>query len=98
MTAQDDSNVLQLEPELLDAPPDRWKLPLVAAVDEDVPLRRGDQIGRMLRFGTDEVEIPDDLERLHAHVFGSRRVLRVDWRSPQRENQQAVPCVTCIHG
>jgi len=56
---QEDLDVAELEPELLDARFDQRNVRLEIAVDEDVPLRRGDEIVRQ-PFAADVVQIPGD--------------------------------------
>src|SRR5215471_4469577 len=62
MVDQEDLDVIELEPELLYACPDERHILLEIAVDQDVTLRRGDQIiGETL--AADIVDIPGDFER-----------------------------------
>src|SRR4051812_42464699 len=61
MADQQDLDVLELEPELLDAGSDERDIRFEIAVDENVPLRRGDQIVRQ-PLAADVVEIARNAE------------------------------------
>jgi len=90
VTAKDDSDVTEPESELLDASPDGCELSFVAAVDEDMAIGRGDQIGGVLGLGGHKVDIPDDLERFHEGFGRAVRSLSQEWRCTQRHEQHPV--------
>ena len=75
VAAKNNFNVAKFEAERFDAFPDRRNLSFEATVDQDMALGCRDQIRRMLRLGTDKVNIADDLEGLHQHVCRSDRFL-----------------------
>ena len=58
----ENSHIAHRESELLDALLDRLRGVANTAVDEDVSLRRRDQIGREV-VASDPVDVPDDFER-----------------------------------
>ena len=62
MTDQENLDVTELESEFLDAGSNEGNARLEIAVDEDVPLRSGDEVIREA-FASDVVEIPGDAER-----------------------------------
>ena len=62
MAAEDDLDVFEAESQLGDGVADHGVVSLVIRVDEDVALRRCDQEARE-RFGSDVVDVADDLVR-----------------------------------
>src|SRR5690349_23138178 len=75
---EEDLHVLDAEAELRDAPDDERGGLRIAAVDQDVALRPGDQ-ERCDAGRADVIEIAGNLERLVRYRAGSR-----DGRAPQR--------------
>src|SRR5258705_4804826 len=79
MVAEQDLDVGELEPEVGDRLLDDGHVPLVRAVDQDVPLRRDDQ-ERAERLRPDVVDVADDLVRrkLRLLIRGGAHVARED--------------------